>query len=124
MTIREYTYLYFTEPTVPMEAYHGSRTQQLLGQASFAWHHMAIAVREGRPAVMRAMGQFLVASQALLNRWLDRRNFEEEESAQDRERRRNDQIEWEATSRLLASRDDIRELWTSIRQEVEKEFPE
>lgn len=124
MTIREYTYLYFTEPTVPMEAYHGSRTQQLLGQASFAWHHMAIAVREGRPAVMRAMGQFLVASQALLNRWLDRRNFEEEESAQDRERRRNDQIEWEATSRLLASRDDIRELWTSIRQDVEKEFPE
>jgi hypothetical protein len=124
MTIREYTYLHFTEPTVPPEAFHGSRTQQLLGQASFAWHHMAIAVREGRPAVMRAMGQFLVASQALLSRWLDRRNFEEEESEQERERRRNDQIEWEATRRLLESRRDILELWNGIRQDVEKNFPE
>jgi hypothetical protein len=70
------------------------------------------------------MGQFLVASQALLNRWLDRRNFEEEESEQDCERRRNDQIEWEATRRLLESHSDIRELWNSIRQEVEKNFPE
>jgi hypothetical protein len=69
------------------------------------------------------MGQFLVASQALLNRWLDRRNFEEEESEQDSERRRNDQIEWEATRRLLSSHSDIRDLWDSIRQKVEKDFP-
>jgi hypothetical protein len=70
------------------------------------------------------MGQFLLGSQALLNRWLDRRNFEEEESEQDSERRRNDQIEWEATRRLLASHSDILELWSSFRQEVEKNFPE
>jgi hypothetical protein len=55
---------------------------------------------------------------------MDRRNFEEEESEQERERQRNDQIEWEATRRLLASRSDILELWNSFRQEVEKDFPE
>jgi hypothetical protein len=124
MTIREYTYLHFAEPTVPPEAFRGSRTEQICAQISFAWHHMANAVREGRPAVIRTMGQFLLGSQALLSRWLDRHNFDEEESEQDRERQRNDHIEWEATRRLLASHSDILELWNGIRQEVEKDFPE
>jgi hypothetical protein len=125
MTVRKYTYLHFT-PKLP-HASGGSRQEQLAAQVEFAWSHLSAALREGRPAVVKAAGQFLVDSQALLSRWLSlsTRNGEDQMPAEDqipKDKCLMGKAEYFAMMHLVQTDPDLAKRWEDLVEKTRAQF--
>ena len=88
-----------------------------------AQRHLHSALKSEQPTAIRAASHFLLGAQALLNRWLDRRNREDEEKEEENpwETHRLSDVEYRAIRKLLETNDAALEEWERYRTEFEAE---
>ena len=84
---------------------------------------MHTALKSEQPTAIRAAGNFLLGAQALLNRWLDRRNREDDEEEENPwgDPHRLSDVEYRAIRKLLETNDAALEEWERYRAEFEAE---
>ena len=121
MTFRDFTFTCWDRPHIaPVE---GTREDHLNALIEQAQRHMHSALKSEQPTAIRAASHFLLGAQALLNRWLDRRNREDEEKEEENpwETHRLSDVEYRAIRKLLETNDAALEEWERYREEFEAE---
>jgi hypothetical protein len=122
MSIRQFTLTCLAFPYVPKP--EGTREDQLNTLIDLAQRRLFDATREGQPSAIRTATHFVIASQAMLNRWLDRHSSEDGQSTDaDPNGIGMTNAEYYATIQLLRSDPEINEKWIALVAEMEKQYP-
>jgi hypothetical protein len=119
MTSRDFHLTSLLHPYLPKSG--GNRREQLEALVDRAQARLLVADQSSQPIAIRAASHLLIASEALLNRWLDRRNYDDEETSEEEGKVPVDPVEYEAMLRLLQSDRAIADKFQALLQEVQNQ---
>jgi hypothetical protein len=119
MTSRDFNLAYLAHPYLPKA--DGNRREQLEALVERAQARLLVADQSAQPMAIRTASHFLIACEALLNRWLDRRNHDDEETSEEEGKVPVDPVEYEAMLRLLQSDQAISDKFQTLIQEIQNQ---
>jgi hypothetical protein len=119
MTSRDFNLAYLAHPYLPKSG--GNRREQLEALVDRAQARLLVADQSAQPMAIRTASHLLIACEALLNRWLDRRNHEDEETSEDDNKVPVDPVEYEAMFRLLQSDQAISDKFHALVNELQNQ---